>query len=168
MRSRASTLTKTSKPQPPAPGDEPLFVFYGGKGGVGKTTVSAAAALRLARADPTRRVLLLSTDPAHSLGDVFHAVVGDTARAIRGAPRNLIVRELDAPRAFARWLKEHRRPLGEILEHGTWLDREDVDALLDLSIPGVDELMGILEIDRLAHQERKARQARKDRKEFLT
>ena len=58
--------------------------------------------------------------------------------------------ELDAPRAFARWLKANRRPLGEILEHGTWLDREDVDALLDLSIPGVDELMGMLEIDRLA------------------
>jgi arsenite-transporting ATPase len=68
--------------------------------------------------------------------------------------------ELDAPRAFARWLKDHRRPLGEILEHGTWLDRQDVDALLDLSIPGVDELMGIIEIDRLAHRQRQGRQAR--------
>ena len=69
--------------------------------------------------------------------------------------------ELDAPRAFARWLKEHRRPLGEILEHGTWLDREDVDALLGLSIPGVDELMGILEIDRLAHRQRQGGRARR-------
>jgi hypothetical protein len=65
--------------------------------------------------------------------------------------------ELDAPRAFARWLNEHRRPLGEILEHGTWLDREDVDALMQLSIPGVDELMGILEIDRLAHPSQPSR-----------
>src|SRR5207245_10131807 len=64
--------------------------------------------------------------------------------------------ELDAPRAFARWLKDHRRALGDVLEHGTWLDPEDVDALLDLSIPGVDELAGILEIGRLAEGEREA------------
>ena len=64
----------------------------------------------------------------------------------RRRTRSLDAVELDAPRAFARWLREHRRPLGDILEHGTWLDREDVDALLDLSIPGVDELVGIIEI----------------------
>src|SRR5262249_54181984 len=45
-----------------------------------------------------------------------------------------------------------RRPLGEVIEHGTWLDREDVDALLDLSIPGIDELVGILEIERFAER----------------
>ena len=50
--------------------------------------------------------------------------------------------ELDGPRAFARWLRATARPLGDILEHGTWLDREDIDALLELSIPGIDELVG--------------------------
>jgi arsenite-transporting ATPase len=93
-------------------------------------------------------VLLVSTDPAHSLGDALGVKLSSTARRVRAS---LDAVELDAPRAFARWLKANRRPLGEILEHGTWLDREDVDALLGLSIPGVDELMGILEIDRLAH-----------------
>ena len=44
------------------------LLFCGGKGGVGKTTVAAAIALRLARDSPGQRVLLLSTDPAHSLG----------------------------------------------------------------------------------------------------
>jgi arsenite-transporting ATPase len=107
-------------------------------------------------------VLLVSTDPAHSLGDALGVTLAATPKRIRPG---LDAAELDAPRAFARWLKEHRRPLGEILEHGTWLDREDVDALLDLSIPGVDELMGILEIDRLANQERKGRKTRKDRSE---
>ena len=92
-------------------------------------------------------MLLVSTDPAHSLGDALGVTLAATPKRIRPG---LDAAELDAPRAFARWLKEHRRPLGEILEHGTWLDREDVDALLDLSIPGVDELMGILERDRLA------------------
>lgn len=51
------------------------ITIVGGKGGVGKTTVSAALALRAA--DGGARVLLLSTDPAHSLGDVFGREIGD-------------------------------------------------------------------------------------------
>jgi arsenite/tail-anchored protein-transporting ATPase len=106
-----------------------------------------------------RRVLIVSTDPAHSLGDAFGADLVATPRRLRPS---LDAVELNAPRAFARWLRDHRRPLGEILEHGTWLDREDVDALLGLSIPGVDELMGILEIDRLASGERQTRKGRQE------
>ena len=109
---------------------------------------------RRARAAGGDRVLIVSTDPAHSLGDALGVPLSSAPRRIN---RSLDAVELDAPRAFARWLKDHRRPLGEILEHGTWLDREDVDALLDLSIPGVDELMGILEIDRLASRKRPLR-----------
>ena len=89
----------------------------------------------------------MSTDPAHSLGDALGVPLSSAPRTIR---RRLDAVELDAPRAFARWLTEHRRPLGEILEHGTWLDAEDVDALLDLSIPGIDELVGLLEVARLS------------------
>jgi arsenite-transporting ATPase len=118
-------------------------VFFAGKGGVGKTTCSAAYAL----SRQPRRVLLVSTDPAHSLGDALGARLSSKPRKVA---RALDAVELDAPRAFARWLKEHRRPLGDVIEHGTWLDREDVDALLDLSIPGVDELVGIIEIGRFA------------------
>jgi arsenite-transporting ATPase len=94
-----------------------------------------------------RRVLVVSTDPAHSLGDALAVRLSSVPRVIR--PR-LQALELDAPRAFARWLAEHRRPLGDILEHGTWLDRDDVETLLDLSIPGIDELVGLLEITRLS------------------
>ena len=112
---------------------------------MGKTTCAAARAV--AEAAAGARVLIVSTDPAHSLGDALGVRLSGRPTSIR---RSLDAVELDAPRAFARWLKDHRRPLGEILEHGTWLDREDVDALLDLSMPGVDELMGILEIARLA------------------
>ena len=121
------------------------FVFFAGKGGVGKTTTASVFAWIRARAG--ERVLLVSTDPAHSLGDALGVELAASPRRTR---RSLEAVELDAPRAFARWLTEYRRPLGEILEHGTWLDREDVDALLELSMPGVDELMGIIEIDRLA------------------
>ena len=90
------------------------LLFFGGKGGVGKTTVAAAAALRLARADPSRQVLLLSTDPAHSLADVFKSAVGDTAHAIRGGPRNLLVRELDAAAALAARRAQFESALDEI------------------------------------------------------
>lgn len=54
--------------------DEPSIVFVGGKGGVGKTTT--AAALATAWADAGERVLLVSTDPAHSLGDLFDRRIG--------------------------------------------------------------------------------------------
>ena len=77
------------------------LLFFGGKGGVGKTTTAATVALRLARAEPGRAVLLLSTDPAHSLGDVFGEPVGDRPALIRRGPRNLYVRELDAAAALA-------------------------------------------------------------------
>lgn len=52
------------------------ITFVGGKGGVGKTTLAAARALALA--DEGRRTLVLSTDPAHSLGDALEARLGDT------------------------------------------------------------------------------------------
>ena len=56
------------------------LVFVGGKGGVGKTTVAAAVAL--AGADGGRRCLLVSTDPAHSLGDIFGREVGPRPRQL--------------------------------------------------------------------------------------
>ena len=49
-------------------------LFIGGKGGVGKTTVAAATALQQARAG--RRVLLISTDPAHNLGHLWNRSIG--------------------------------------------------------------------------------------------
>jgi arsenite-transporting ATPase len=133
------------------------LLFFAGKGGVGKTTCAAARAIIAASSSEARtsgeRVLVVSTDPAHSLSDTLgvrltarpHAVWRD---ARRGPPLQAV--ELDAPRAFARWLFERRSVLSDILERGTWLDREDIDALLDLSMPGVDELVGLIELASLA------------------
>jgi arsenite-transporting ATPase len=92
-------------------------------------------------------VLVVSTDPAHSLGDALD-------RQLSGDPlqvaRNLLAAELDVERALERWLGERREIFKEIAERGTYLDEEDVDRLLGLSLPGADELMGMLELARLA------------------
>ena len=56
------------------------ILFVGGKGGVGKSTTAASLAVHLA--DSGEKILLVSTDPAHSLGDLFGAAVGDQKREI--------------------------------------------------------------------------------------
>src|SRR5205085_7448434 len=73
---------------------------FAGKGGVGKTTAAAAVALALAERRPQARLLALSTDPAHSLGDVLDVSLADDERPLPGAP-GVFARELDAAAAFA-------------------------------------------------------------------
>jgi arsenite/tail-anchored protein-transporting ATPase len=142
------------------------FVFFAGKGGAGKTTSAAAFAIS-ASASAARRppaVLIVSTDPAHSLGDVLGVKLSAAPRRVAG---RIDAVELDAPRAFARWLRHHHAALAEILEHGTWLDRADVDALLQLSIPGVDELAAFLEIAEVASDGSALRRNRKGSYELI-
>lgn len=67
----------------PPPGQkEPKTIFVGGKGGVGKTTVSSALAVKLASIENDLKVLVVSTDPAHSLGDALD----EDLRKGRGKP----------------------------------------------------------------------------------
>ena len=62
----------------------PHFLFFTGKGGVGKTSLSCAAALKLV--DAGRRVLLVSTDPASNLDEVLETPLSNTPVAIASAP----------------------------------------------------------------------------------
>ncbi|MEF8856733.1 MAG: ArsA-related P-loop ATPase, partial [Haloplanus sp.] len=68
------------------------FVFFGGKGGVGKTTMSSAYGLKCARAG--LETLVVSTDPAHSTADVFDQAFDDEPRAVEGID-DLSVMEID-------------------------------------------------------------------------
>lgn len=119
--------------------------FFGGKGGVGKTTCAAAAACRAAASG--ENVLVVSTDPAHSLGDALAAELGAAPRRVA---RSLFAVQLDADRALTRWLRARESAFKTIAERGTYLDGDDVDRLFALSLPGVDELVGLLELTRLA------------------
>ncbi|MCX4757138.1 ArsA-related P-loop ATPase [Kitasatospora purpeofusca] len=68
------------------------FVLFTGKGGVGKTTVAGAVAVALA--DAGRRVLVVGTDPASNLAELFGTTVGAQRRTVEGVP-GLEVLDLD-------------------------------------------------------------------------
>jgi len=75
----------------------PRFLFFTGKGGVGKTSIACATAVELA--DAGKRVLLVSTDPASNVGQVFGISIGNTITAVPAVP-GLAALEID-PEAAA-------------------------------------------------------------------
>ncbi len=75
----------------------PRFLFFTGKGGVGKTSIACATAIQLAEAG--KRVLLVSTDPASNVGQVFGISIGNNITAVPAVPR-LAALEID-PQAAA-------------------------------------------------------------------
>jgi len=81
-------------------------VFFGGKGGVGKTTCSAAFALAASRRG--RRVLLVSTDPAHSTADIFEKPIGSSEREILPG---LTAVEIDAEQEARRYIGNVKRDI---------------------------------------------------------
>jgi arsenite/tail-anchored protein-transporting ATPase len=113
------------------------LLVFAGKGGVGKTTCAAAAALVLA-AD--RDVTLCSADPAGSLDDVFG---GDAA--------GLRIVQVDAEARLERLREEaHDELVGAFesvgLADGATLDHRVIEALWDLAPPGIDEFAALAEI----------------------
>lgn len=76
------------------------LIFFGGKGGVGKTTSSAAFAFLCAKNG--EKTLLVSTDPAHSLSDIFEKKIGST---ITGLNKNLYALEIDPEEETQNYIK---------------------------------------------------------------
>jgi len=127
------------------------YVFFGGKGGVGKTTSATATAfylLETSRSNET--ILLFSTDPAHSLADSVGKTIGDKPTEIaKHEGAKLVAYEMDATTALERFREKHGRTLKEIAERGTFLDEADINELLNLSLPGLDEVMALFELSEL-------------------
>ena len=72
------------------------YIFFSGKGGVGKTSMACAAAVRYA--DEGKRTLIVTTDPASNLADVFEQPIGHKITPIEGLS-NLWAMEIDPDKA---------------------------------------------------------------------
>lgn len=105
--------------------------LFGGKGGVGKTTLAAAFALRLSKRFCT---LLISTDPAHSLSDIFDQEIGGTEKQIC---ENLTALEIDPVRALQDYKSEVTDRIKQTCK-GLDLDIERFIDTIEFS-PGVQE-----------------------------
>jgi arsenite-transporting ATPase len=88
--------TLMPQPGPAFLADPPRFLFFTGKGGVGKTSIACASAVALAAAG--RQVLLVSTDPASNVGQVFGLAIGNTITAVAGV-EGLSALEIDPEQA---------------------------------------------------------------------
>ncbi|HXN23122.1 MAG TPA: ArsA family ATPase [Candidatus Dormibacteraeota bacterium] len=122
--------------------------FFVGKGGVGKTTVSAAYALHHAVHNPAESTLLLSTDPAHSLSDIWQQPLGDAAeRARLRRPGRLYLWQVNAEKKFRGFLNKHKEAMLSILEKGSIFSRQDIEPLLNTTLPGMAEMSALLAID---------------------
>jgi arsenite/tail-anchored protein-transporting ATPase len=104
------------------------LLLFGGKGGVGKTTISVLAAIHLAASRP---VLLVTTDPAGNLTDL-----------IEGPLPNLEIETIDAEELWKRFLETNIEDILELGDRGTLLSRDEIRRFFEFSIPGIDELMG--------------------------
>jgi arsenite-transporting ATPase len=113
-------------------------LLFTGKGGVGKTTTAAATALRCARHG--LRTIVLSTDPAHSLGDAFDVELGPLAVRITG---ELHGQQLDAQDRMEDSWAEIQAYLREVFR---WAGVEGLEAEELTVIPGLDEVFALADI----------------------
>lgn len=114
--------------------EEGRFVsFFGGKGGVGKTTCSASYALSLAGTGV--KTLLVSTDPAHSLSDLFGMKFSGKPKKYNG---NLAIQEIDNDTAAKRYFTTIKQQLKKVASPELWQEVERQIDLASLS-PGAAE-----------------------------
>ncbi|MFC7143196.1 arsenical pump-driving ATPase [Halosimplex aquaticum] len=112
------------------PGDDTRYLFFTGKGGVGKSTIAAASATKLAEAG--YETLVVTTDPAAHLEDIFGEPVGHEPTSVSQA--NLDAARIDQEKA----LEEYRT---QVLDHVTEMyeDKEDTQIDVDAAIANVEE-----------------------------
>ncbi len=118
------------------------FILFGGKGGVGKTTMASASALEFAK---KRKTLIFTTDPAPSLADSFEQKLSNEPVKITGVP-NLWAMEIDAKIILKEFKEEYGEDILDILQKGTYLSDKEAEEMFELDIPGLDEVMGLKKI----------------------
>ena len=106
----------------------PSYLFFTGKGGVGKTSISCATAIRLAELG--KRVLLVSTDPASNVGQVFDQTIGNTIQPVTAVP-GLSALEIDPQDAAQQYRARIINPIKGLLP-------DDVVNSISEQLSGVD------------------------------
>ena len=136
------------------------IVIFGGKGGVGKTTAAAAYALALAAADRKRKLLVFSTDPAHSLSDSFDEQIGAHKKGVAGN-KNLDAMEIDPGTWFDELKQRYRSWTDDLFASLSGrsgmeiqFDREAMRELVELTPPGIDEIAALGTISELLDEDR--------------
>lgn len=135
-------------------------MIFGGKGGVGKTTAAAAHALAFAQAEPQRKFLVFSTDPAHSLSDSFAEEIGELKKGVAGN-KNLDAMEIDPGKWFEELKQRYRSWTDDLFTSLSGrsgmeiqFDREAMRELVELTPPGIDEIAALGTISELLGQNR--------------
>lgn len=118
------------------------ILLFTGKGGVGKTTVAAATAARCAQ--DGLRTIVLSTDPAHSLADVFDSPLGDRPEPVA---ERLWGQQLNARLRFEEAWNDIRSYLVDVLD---WAGADAVEAEELAVVPGLDEVFALADIKAFA------------------
>ena len=130
------------------------LIFFVGQGGVGKSSCAAAAAVTLTEKEGP--VLLISTDPTHSLSDVLQSRLTDTESQVKGT-KGLYARELDIAgwfNAFKKRLREKAEKAFEAQGKAESPDRELLKHLFDTAPAGMDELAAMCVLTDAIVQER--------------
>ncbi|WP_378080506.1 arsenical pump-driving ATPase [Aeromonas bestiarum] len=122
--------------------DPPPFLFFTGKGGVGKTSLACASAVALC--DAGKRVLLVSTDPASNVGQVFASTIGNHITAIAAVP-GLSALEIDPPAAARAYRERIVGPVrGKLPESVVRSIEEQLSGACTTEIAAFDEFTALL------------------------
>ena len=123
----------------------PRFLFFTGKGGVGKTSVACATALTLAKSG--RKVLLVSTDPASNVGQVFGMIIGNTVTPLRDVP-GLSALEIDPEQAAEAYRERIIAPVRGLLPETELVGiAESLSGSCTTEIASFDEFTNLLADD---------------------
>lgn len=120
----------------------PRYLFFTGKGGVGKTSIACACAVELA--DAGKKVLLVSTDPASNVGQVFGVTIGNHITAIASVPR-LSALEIDPQGAAQAYRDRIVGPVRGVLPDDVVKGiEEQLSGACTTEIAAFDEFTGLL------------------------
>jgi arsenite-transporting ATPase len=126
--------------------------FTVGKGGVGKTTITAALAFHTRQSGTKPQVMVCSTDPAPSLDDVFQQKIADEPATVL-QDRGLTAMEFDSVVEYQKWARQIRQRLegGLSMESGglhldLTFEKQVFAALMEVVPPGVDEVFAIFRV----------------------